>query len=160
MRLMNSNFLAALFLISASLATGAEKAHSVNKPDTFRFLRIEEKTFPADELVPGGPLPATTVTYGVFAFRYSHAKPLEFSGFAPPEGRRFTTRFTGYRVLKKSGWAKFPVLYCGTGAKTYILQPGVDYELRISLDPLGLPAGSRVRVSAGPYWSESFIYAK
>jgi len=148
-------------LALASIATSADRTSPELTPDTFRFLRTEQRTFPPTD-APGGPLPPTTVTYGVFAFRYTNPKPLHFFGFHEPNDKKFTTRFTGYLINKKFRWERLPVLFCGTGAATYVLQPGVDYELRISLSDISVAAGSRLRVSAdspdGHFWSEPFTY--
>lgn len=159
---VKAKFLSIVLFIIASLAVGADKAPPELKPDTLRFVRTEQKTFPPIVRDGRTVTPSTTVTYGVFAFRYSHPKPLEFWGFGEPHNKKFTTRFTDYRIRRRSSWDRFPIGYCGTGATTYTLQPGVDYELLISISLRGLSDASQLRVSAespdGTFWSEPFSY--
>ncbi|MEO6848555.1 MAG: hypothetical protein ABI443_12625 [Chthoniobacterales bacterium] len=157
-------FFFAVLFTTASLAFGAEKAPPEIKPDIFRFVRIEKETFPPVVRKGRTVSPGNTITYGVFTFRYSYPKALEFWGFAPPKGKKFEPRFTQYRIYKKSGWEPIPVGYCGTGMANYTLQPGVDYELLITLSMPGLSDASQLRVSAdspdGTFWSEPFPYPK
>jgi hypothetical protein len=162
---MNMKLLLAIILMSGtSLAFAGDKAPPELKPDTFRFLRAEKETFPPIKQGDHVVAPSSTVINGVFAFRYSHWKPLKFWGFGEPEARKFTTRFTEYRIRKKSDWERCPVGYCGTGATTYALQPGVDYELRIALSVTNLSEAAQIRVSAdspdATFWSEPFTYPK
>ena len=151
-----------MLLIVASFASGAEKAPPALQPDSFRFIRTEAKVFPPVRRDGRIIAEGTKAIFGVFAFRYSHPTPLKFYGFGASEDRNFITRFTEYQILRTSAWEALSVGYCGTGATTYVLQPGVDYELRISLPPRGLSAPVQLRVSAdspnATFWSEPFLY--
>ena len=158
---MNAKFQSIFTFLAAPLAAGADAPPPEFVPDAFRYVRTERKTFPP--IVQGGRTiaPSVTNTYGVFAFRYSNPKPFAFWGFSEPQGKKFITRFTDYRIRKKSSWERLPTGYCGTGAMTFALQPGVDYELFISLSYSDVSKGSPLRVSANcpsaTFWSEPFI---
>ena len=150
---MTAKFLSIVLLIVGSGASGSEKTEPELKAQIFRFVRIEDLT-----LTPGYPIPVA-----VFAFLYSHPRPLKFWGFDPPNGKKFIADFTHYRVREKSGWQDLPRGYCGTGAMTYILKPGVDYELLIVVGDSDAD-GSQLRVSAeslgGRFWSAPFTLPK
>jgi hypothetical protein len=143
----------------SSARSGGEATLTELKPDAFRFLHTEQQTIPPT-VVNGRTV--DTITYGVFQFRYSHSNPLEFWGDF--EDKKFATRFTNYRIHKKSSWEDLPVGYSFTAATTSILQPGVDYELLIPLVYPGLSDARELRVSAesgsGTFWSEAFPYPK
>src|SRR5215210_7741593 len=90
-RLVKTKLLTAIVLAIVFLARASGEAPPELQPDAFRFLRTEQETFPPIRRNGKIEYPSRTVTYGIFAFRYSHPKPLEFWGFGKPEGRTFTT---------------------------------------------------------------------
>src|SRR5262249_11297195 len=108
-------------LPSRARQSGRETTLPELKPDTFRFLRTEQQTIPPT-VVNGRTI--NTITFGVFAFRYSHSNPLEFLGEF--ENKKFVTRFTEYRIRKKFTWERLRTGYSFTGVTTSILQPGVE----------------------------------
>jgi hypothetical protein len=161
---VKTELLTVILLAVVSLARASDKAPPVLEPEEFRFLRTEQETFPPIRQDGKIIAPSNTVIYGIFAFRYSHPTPFEFWGFGKPGGGKFTTRFTDYRIRKSASWERLFVGYCGTGAKSYVLQPGVVYKLRISLSLEGLSDSKQIRVSAdspdATFWSEPFTYPR
>lgn len=133
---------------NANSSAATEASPPERSAEVFRLVRIE----------PGPKRGPSRI--GVFQFRYKHPQPLEFWGFRTPVGDVFTPRFTEYRLRKPSGWKPVPIGYCGTGAATYRLATGKDYELRIDLS-LEFRRGEEVRVSLNSpnatFWSEPFV---
>jgi len=129
-------------------------------PETFRFLRTEQQGFPP--VVHDGAIivPATTNTFGIFAFRYHRADAMTFWGFGEPQNGRFQPKFTSYRVSQQENWHDLAIGYCGNGAVSYTLQPDTDYELKIPLTFDSVAGADQVRVSLnsldGMFWSEPF----
>jgi hypothetical protein len=158
---MKASVLAANCLILAALVHGLGKEPSEVAPETFRFLRMERTSLPPNAGIDQN---VTTRTYCIFAFRYSGPRPLAFWGFGQPEGRKFVPRFSEYRTFVNADWESDRVAYCGTGAATYLLQPGVDYELWIFVPASKMRAGAKLKVSAkspeGTFWSDPLTIAK
>lgn len=150
---------AASVVLGAVLAVGglacAAEQNAELRADEFRFLR-------AERWVASPNTPDTSVLVGLFRFRYSRENPLPFWGWGPVSGDSFRPRFTQFRVRKDSGWESWPVGYCGTGASSHLLEPGVAYTLTIPLDFSELAKARQIRVSlnssSGTFWSEPFEY--
>jgi len=133
-------------------------------PDTFRFLRTEQQSFPPIIQAGAVIVPASTNTYGNFSFRYHRLEPMTFWGFGQPQNGRFEHKFTSYRVSHQDNWHDLAIGYCGNVAMSYTLQPDTDYELKIPLTFDSVATADQVRVSLnsinGMFWSEPFKCAE
>ncbi len=152
-----------ILLLPAARSSGAEPAEPPElKPEVFRFVRAKKKVYPP--VIQDGKTitPGATVVSGVFTFRYSHATPLVFWAYEEPKERAFSPIFTWYQVKKDDAWKPLRFGYCGTGSRTFALQPGVDYELEINLSVPDVSDGTPTRVSVnspdGTFWSEPFVF--
>ncbi len=152
-----------LFIISCGSSVSiTPQTEKVNTPElnknNFRFVCTKQVAFPSKGKKD------TAGTYGVFTFRYENSVPIKFFGFSKPKNGEFVPRFTGYKVYKKNEWQMLPIGYCGTGAETFILQPGVDYEMHITLAINNFKEGDLISLSLdsqnGEFWSEPFQFNK
>ena len=132
-------------------------------PDTFRFVRTEQQTFPPVIRDGAVIVPAATNTYGIFSFRYHRLEPMTFWGFSEPQDGKFQPKFTSYRINVHDVWHDLAIGYCGMAAVSYPLQPDTDYELKIPLSFDSVANADQVRVSLnsidGLFWSEPFTMA-
>lgn len=97
---------------------------------------------------------------GVFTFRYKYPVPLEFSGYPGSDHNSFIPQYTTFMAVKSGGWQQIgPTGFCGTGARSSPLDPGVDYQIEIPLYGPAQP-GMTLQVSLdsrfATFWSEPF----
>jgi hypothetical protein len=159
-----TGFILLIFLViscesSNSIPTTSKKINTplLNKTE-FRFVCTKQVAFPSKGKKD------IADTYGVFTFRYENSLPIKFFGFAKPMNGEFKPRFTSYKIYKNNEWKMLPIGYCGTGAETFILQPGVDYEMHITLAINNFKEGDLISLSLdsqnGEFWSEPFQFNK
>jgi hypothetical protein len=72
---------------------------------------------------------------GHFSFTHHYPVAVKLFGFGFSGPGQFQVQFESFRRQEGGQWADVPVGYCGTGARTYELQPDTKYVLLVSLWP-------------------------
>jgi hypothetical protein len=84
---------------------------------------------------------ANHVKMGKFKFKNLSASAIELPGFGfidvkgtyAESGRVFRVRFEQFSVNASGTWEILPVVYCGTGAQDYKIEPNIEYEFHVPL---------------------------
>jgi len=74
----------------------------------------------------------------VFVFIHHEPHAHAFSGFSL-QNDLFIPRYEQYEQLTEDGWYGLPVLGCGTGDRSFLLQPNKAYRIRVHIPYKSLP---------------------
>lgn len=78
---------------------------------------------------PFRPIHVYRKASSLFTFTNQTGHPIKVYGFDSPDDGVMQIRFTEYQFLTPKGWQNLKIGYCGTGAETFLLQPGRSYQI-------------------------------